>query len=385
MRKATFILAIIFSSISIGVFAQLKTIHANEYSGQPVGNGYYYVLPRTVLKVDVVVKSTESLKGPYADYAEKMFALEDVNKFDYTTYAIQQVEISSLTEPDPDQVYFVGFGERDSKDLKNLIVKTNAKGYLVAVNNLDREESDDVEENDEIVLYDLDGMSPTGENFQVEQQLETKIDTIIRRVAVDTIMTEQFYYRPRFEERSTEELAMDAMRQIQDIREAKFKLLTGFQETAYEAGSIKYMYEQLDRQENELLDLFRGKNFTAYENHSFYYTPSSKGKTTGIPLFRFSVGSGLSAANSGSGEDVVLDLEKNTYALTTGDVDETSQNGVAYRVPGFAVAKIKFEGETITEQRFQVTQFGSIRRLPTKKFKATFHPETGGLKSILQE
>ena len=386
MRKAVYLfVTVICFSISFSALAQLKTIHVNDYSGGPLGNGYYYVLPRTVLKIDVVVAATESLKGPYADYAEEMLALEDVNNFDYTTFAIQQVEISSLAEPDPEHVYFVGFGERDSKELKNLIVKTNDQGFLQAVNNLDKEDGVDDEGVDEVVLYDLDGLSKADERFWVEQQLETKIDTIIRRVAVDTVMTEQFYYRTRFEERSTKELAMEAMRHIQEIRDAKFKLLTGFQETAYEAGSIKYMYEQLDRQENELLDLFRGKNFTAYEHHTFYYTPSSKGKTTALPLFRFSTGSGLSAANSGSGEDVVLNMEKNTFALTTGDVEEPQNGGVAYRVPGFAVAKITFEGEILAEQRMQINQFGSIRRLPAKNFKATFHPQTGGLKSIFQE
>ncbi len=382
MRKAIFLFLVLISGLSFAGFAQLKTIHVNDFSGQPAGNGYYYVLPRTVLKLDVVVKSTESLKGPYTDYAEKMLALEDVNNFDFTTYSIHQVEISSLNDPDPDQVYFVGFGERDSKDLKNLIVKTNEKGYLVLVNNLDKEENTDAEEEDELVIYDLDGLNRTDEDFMVQQQLETKIDTIIRRVTVDTVMTEQFYYRTRFEERSTEELAMEAMRQIQEIRDAKFKLLTGFQETAYEAGSIKFMFEQLDRQENELIDLFRGKNFTAYEHHTFYFTPSPKGKSTGIPLFKFSTGSGI---NSGSGEDVTIDLEKNNFALTAGDVEQASQNGVAYRVPGFAVVKINFEDETLIEQRFQVNQFGSIRRLPAKNFKASFHPETGGLKSILQK
>jgi hypothetical protein len=49
------------------------------------------------------------------------------------------------------------------------------------------------------------------------------------------------------------------------------------------------------------------------------------------------------------------------------------------------VVKVTFEDGDLYENRMGISQFGEIKRLPAKWFRAEFSPETGGLKSLYIE
>lgn len=383
IRKLLISLIALFFWQVTAVYGQVNVYHVNDFSGQSTGNGAFYVLPRTVLKVDVLVRADEQLKGPYSEYAAKLLGLEDVNNFDFTSYNITNVELTTFSEPDPSQLYFVEMPDVDSKALRTLALQLDNSGFLLSANDLNLSGSEASSGSHELIKFDHPGKSSSTE-FLVSGNVTTKIDTIIRRVTVDTVMVEQVFYRTRLEDKSTEEMARIALKKIQQIRDSKYNLLTGFQETAYEAGTIEFMYDNLTKLENEYLDLFRGKSFSEYLHYTYYYVPESRTMKNPVELFKFSTGSGVT--QSGSGESVHLLLTANGMEQGTEAFPETTKStGMAYRVPGYAVAGLSFEGKEIFEGRIVVNQLGVIKRLAPQKFNVEFNPETGGLKSIFLE
>lgn len=360
--------------------AQVKVYRITDGAGQTAGDGAFYSLPQTVLKIDVVVKATEQLKGPYSDYAERFLGLEQVNKFDFTTWAIEDIEITTLTEPDPQELYYVESAATDLKGLRMLSLSLDKAGMLLSAGDLEKVEAKKVGKTAEVVVFENPSEGMEYPDFYADRQVETRIDTIIRRVTVDTATEEQLFYRQRLENSSDEEMAAKALQSIDQIRESKYNLITGFQETAYDPGSIKYMYERLDRLENEYLDLFRGKSFSEYFHHTFYVVPEPKNNRYSTTLFQFATGSGI--VNGKSGKPVQLEL---TGTGMEEDATATSGTGIAYRLPGTVEVSINFEDRILYKNRMTVNQFGTIKRLPAKRFRAEFNPETGGLKSVFIE
>ncbi|MFP4470026.1 MAG: DUF4831 family protein, partial [Bacteroidales bacterium] len=328
-RNTTVFLLIGFLISAFPVFAQVNVYHVNASAQAPARDGVFYTLPRTVLKIDVVVKAEEKIKGPLSDYAAQYLGLENVVNFDYTDYFIEEVLISTLTEPDPSQLYYIEAGERGSKDFKTLNVGLEEHGYLTYVNNLDNElQTDRVAEQPVVVIKTPDGREFS--EFMLNGMIDKKQDTIIRRVTVDTSLTEQFFFRTRVVEKGTEELALETVEKIEQLRESRYKLLTGFQETAYEAGTITYMDQQLKQLEKQYLDLFRGKTVTDFSVYTFYYTPENA-DDAGDVLFRFSGSAGIVKGRGGSGEEVTLKIQSLGHGQEASGFSSPKNNDQPYK------------------------------------------------------
>jgi len=368
--------------------AQINVYQVKNTTTKPVRNGVFYVLPRTVLKIDVLLKTEENLKGPFSEYAEELLGLNNVVKFDFTNYVIENVEISAIAEPDPDQVYYIETGERSSKDFKSLLLSMNDAGFLVSAINSDNPETLLSPSGNEVVVYDEQTIhTGTQGSFYALKNVKTRIDTIVRKITVDTAMVEKFIYRTKLVEKNPKEQALEIVALLEEVRESRMKLLTGFQETAYETGTFTYMDKQLQKLENNYLDLFRGKTIQSFTTHTFYYTPTSQPEKDDPALFRFSNGTGITSLKSGTGEEVTLDMIVNESAMIAGEFpsppkDESNLSGIAYRIPGIARCILKNETKELVNSQVTINQFGSIRRLPAQKFNAHFNPSTGGIKTV---
>ncbi len=385
MKKTAFFFLVCLLWQMLPATAQINVHHVNKTSGAPARDGVFYSLPRTTLKIDVVVRVEEKIKGPYSEYAEKYLGLENAINYDYTTYFMEDVNVSSFNGPDPEQLYFIEAADRGSKDFRTLNVALDQHGYLVSAGTAGNTQPPAGTENREVVVYELPS-EKGGTSFLPDRRIETTQDTIIRRVAVDTSTTEQYFFRTRITGKTTEEMALTALDKIEQLREARYKLLTGFQETAYQAGTIRYMDQKLEKLENEYLDLFRGKTLTTWEHHTYYYAPRD-GDDDGSTLFRFSSGTGIMQGRSGSGTDVRLVLEPSGNQKAASEFpspknSEVPQKGIAYRIPGFAGVKIEMDSDELFSGEMMVNQFGVVKRLPTGRFNVTFNPETGGIRSV---
>jgi len=387
MRKITILALMLFSGLFTSL-AQVNVYHVNKTSAKPSRNGVFYVLPRTVLKIDVLVKTEENLKGPFSEYAEELLGLTNVVKYDFVNYQIENVEISSVVEPDPEQVYYIETGESSSKDFKSLMLSLNDYGFLVSASNADNPEIPLKQADGELVIYDEKSiLSNSPGNFYALKNVKTKTDTIVRKITVDTALVEKFVYRTKLVEKNPKEQALEIVNLLEEVRESRMKLLTGFQETAYEPGTIMYMDKQLQRLENNYLDLFRGKTMQSSLSHTFYYIAGNQPEKDDPALFRFSNGTGVTSLKSGTGEEVTLELITNESAIIAGEFaaaqnNEPNLNGIAYRIPGIADCILKNDEKVLLNKKVTINQFGSIRRLPAQKFKVGLNPETGGINTV---
>lgn len=371
----------------IQVSGQVKVTHVETGADKPDGKGVFYILPRTVVQVDVTVSTQKHLKGPLSEYAEEFFGIDDAVKYDYTTYEMEDVQIGTFTEPDPGQIYFIEPRGTSSKEMKTLTVQLNRAGFLLSANNMDQELSQEKETEtvEEFIGADGKVKSPA---FFIDGKVRTKVDTIIRRAVVDTIVTEQVFYRSRIIQKTGKELAVEMLNKLGKIREDRYKLLTGYQETAYPAEAVEYMDKQLKTLENEIMALFRGKVFTTYNSYTFYYTPAVDELSKAHTLFNFSNSTGLTEAGSSTGEKVMIKATGQGLAEVLGkfpgsDAKEDEQSGIFYRIPATCRITVDWDGEILADERVTVNQAGVVRNLQDRNFKADFYPETGGVKSVI--
>src|SRR5690606_24529323 len=102
-----------------------------------------------------------------------------------------------------------------------------------------------------------------------------KVDTIIRRISVDTSTFEDVFIKRSVSERSAEQLAKEAAELIRKIDDNKFNLITGYQEVNYSKDAMEFMISQLEKTKQEYLALFRGVSRTSIAKHVFYVTPGN--------------------------------------------------------------------------------------------------------------
>ncbi|HQF02027.1 MAG TPA: DUF4831 family protein [Bacteroidales bacterium] len=390
MKKWMILIILLALFTSLETIGQVSVISVSKPSGKPSGTGMYYTLPRTTLRVDVELKIIGRHRGPLSDYAEKFLGITNAIKFDDTLYELGNISVTPLPEPDPEEIYYIELGLRDQRNPKKAIVEINEEGFLVFVNNLDTEPKTATEEKVVFLVDQAGYSSDLNDNFLLTGRVNLSTDTIIRRVAVDTIMVEQLSFRKLALEKPGQDMAAEVVEKIEELRSARMKLLTGFQEVAYDAEAIKYMDKQIREMEDDYLDFFRGKSLIRTKNYSFYYTPPAKLDKSVIPLFRFSSADGIGALRGGSGDNIDLDFKisgsevsiKNFSSSTSAD---PNLNGIAYRIPESVIVSIKLGETELFSRKMLINQLGAVRRLPVQKVKAEFSIKTGGIKSLVIE
>lgn len=382
-----FVLAVLLlgSLLSSG---QVNVYHVTESTDLTGKKGFFYALPQTYIRVDVTVVKHEHLKGPYAEYAAKYLDLEDVIMNDFDEYEITGVELSTVAVPDPSQYYFAEFDPKAARDGKATLFSLTESGLAIGFNGA----------VDAGILNELTGKSADNGGvyndlfkYFAETNLYEKTDTIIRKVVVDTAVVEKKYFEHRWVEKSDEQKAVEAANMISKIRENRFNLLTGYQEVAYDAGSITYMDQQLKEMEMDYLSLFTGLTIDKKYKYSFTALPKADAESTLLPVFSFSERNGVSGVNASGGEKVNLRIEK------TGDINRLSDklismnqdgkdgNGFFYRIPETVKITLEANADIKVQKVCSVSQFGVIATLPASASAVQFHPETGSLKTVIIE
>ncbi len=366
-------------------FGQINVTHVKEGATLTDKQGLFYTLPNTLIQVKVKVLKTEYIAGPYSEYASKYLDLADVNTSDYNEYEIIDLKLSTESVPDPDHVYFAEITEKFAKAEKSVLLSLSSAGMAMdLLGNLPGKP-----------LKDYSGVSVKSATdkddffkYFAETNLFEQFDTIIRKVVVDTITVEKMYFDSKWVEKSDEQKAVEAANKISRIREARFNLLTGYQEIPYEAEALAYMDTQLEKMESEYLSLFTGVSLKKKLVYSFSVKPQTMENSRTIPVFVFSERSGLKDVSAAGGEVVNLKIEAIGNYGVLNSVTESrntsgNEKGFFYRIPVMAKVKIKISNDLQTESVIPIGQFGPVSYLPPNVTSVQFHPETGGVKTIL--
>jgi len=186
--------------------AQMNVMRINENTTPPTNDGVFYSLPRTVVRIDVSIDRVEHYKGPYAEFALKFLGLKNVIQSNSIEYRISDIVITTYPEPDPDQYYFVEFGEKGNKAESGLLALSDAGLILGTLPS----------SGDSLFLYQYPatpgkqksetGTDAFGELFKYSADISVfeKVDTIIRKINIDAMSVERQYLKRTIVEKSPE-------------------------------------------------------------------------------------------------------------------------------------------------------------------------------------
>lgn len=387
------VLLIALVLMSGNLFAQLKVYHINEGAVPPVSHGVFYSLPRTVVNIEVTIDRIENYKGPYADYAMKYLGLKNVVLNNSVEYAISDIAITTSPEPDPEQYYYVEAGGKSGKGLATGLLELSDAGLMLGTI---PDKTDTVvktvivNKEPAAPLVSEKDIFPEIFKYYADVSVFEKVDTIIRKVSIDTMTMERQYLKRTLVEKSPEEKAKEAATFISKIKDNRFNLITGYQEVSYNRETLEYMDTQLKLMEKEYMKLFTGISIHKTLKFYYKYIPLPNQINTEIPIFKFSKSKGAVDLDGPSGKVITIKIQRvgntnNVVSYLNKAVKEDKEQGLSYRIPELARVIVKLDENTFKETQCLVSQLGLISSLPANKWKARFYKETGGIKALTIE
>ena len=337
--------------------AQFTTTFAKNASpGQQ--SGLYYSLPQTMLQLDFVIRETVCEPGPLSDYADAYFEIEDYADYQTTTYELLDVRMSSKATPDPNATFFVSYAA--TRGSGKAYFDVSPDGIIRSVGILGNKEE-----------------APA--NYVEKQEVESANSEVV--------LSSNAGFMPLLTSgKSNAMLAKEAIDKIEEIRKARFYLISGDVEMASNPETFKAMCDKLDEAEQQYLSLFLGRRTTREVLCTIYVIPKKETPTQTVA--KFSKAEGLTSGTAGSGDPITVQtLPLNTTAVINAPsqsaIESMSyENKVLYRIPEMANVKVAYNGRTLIEERQTVNQLGVIVMAPVSNSKLLFDTETGQIVNI---
>lgn len=332
--------------------AQYVTTHAKAaMPGQQ--RGLFYSLPRTVLQLDFVIEETQMMQGPYSDYVHYIGA-EDYVMEDETVYSIKEVRLNTRAEADPNATFFISMAPKKDNTANFCLTP---QGILQGVG----------------VECPKPVLEPVASCCKPEEPTNAGFK----------------YQYGSGSVRGADQMARSAADMINKIRDEKLKLVTGFQETAFNLDTYRQMYADLDAMENEYLSLFVGKKITKTIIKTVYVTPNKEVSTQSIA--KFSPEEGLTVGMSGYGNVITVQTQS---LQTTATMNAPSQSAVEslsldnklfYRIPELANVRVSIGDQVLVESRETIAQLGVFMLAPLGNTRLTLDPNTGQVTGLGME
>ena len=326
MRTIIFILAIM---LTIPVSGQRRG-RADEGTVPAFQEGIAYALPRTGLRIKVKAVKETFMPGPYAAYAEQLLGITDARNRTSVNWYIEDMEMETFAEPDPDQV-------RKALGNAAFLVNLTAEGILTGVNS--------GKSNQGIPALKIN-------SFADDRQKD------------DGFSFANFNHRPviapgdssnnfRPARVSPERKAAEAAERILECRLTKYHLAAGLMDEFHPDGeAYKVSLNELDRIEKDYLSLFVGRTVYQSEKFSFDFVPTAASER-GEVVFRFSEDAGVLPASDLSGKPVTVRIEPEKElvskfsGLAGSENPAAGESGVYYRMPAIANVSLIYELKTI--------------------------------------
>ncbi len=347
--------------------------------------GFYYALPRNVVVIDVTVLKTEQTPGPFAQFAGRLLGIEGVITEPVTRYNLFDISLDTYAEADPGNFFFAELDPRTHKD-NSFSVSLTESGLIYAINNPWKYPGELRTELSAMHAFFGEGNNLVSPAVPELPGLRENIPGATSQI--DTLSVERRAMRRTWVERTSEVKARETVEKIENIRNKRFELISGFAEITYSKEALEYMNEQLKKMENEYLELFTGSTEKSMVRYRFYYLPTliQAGETT--TLFHFSTTGGVTSSPHARSAPVQITASRDlaTQQMSVFTMSPTTQKpvdrGFYYRIPEFGKVVINKEEVTLAEKRMLISQFGVITSLPPDDLRILFHPNTGAIRSM---
>ncbi len=356
----------------------------------PVENGFYYALPKTYFNVEVTVEKTDYIKGPYADFAEKLLGLKNIIYSNYSSYKITNIKLIPASKIDTTQIYFLHTND------KNLTVNFYDNIYLQSFN-MKKMKSKNNKYITQSCKKDIENEDiPEFFSQFADFNIYETTDTIVRRVRVDSTIIEQKIAQTFKYQKTIQQKAEETAGTILKLKENRQNLLIGFQEINYDHKTLKFMADQLKQQEDNYLKLFTGITNKNEETYTFSIAVDNTSNNTSIidnenikefyfAAFSATEGLTISDNNAKSTNSLYLRISYTPIANAIKNFAEQntkkSKNNLYYRLPQPVVAATILGEDVLLKQHTYVNQYGIVLPLDPSNSKILFNPQ-GGIESI---
>jgi len=371
------ILAVVASNEAIAQVRVTKVTGPDMLTGR---KGIVYTLPRTQIRVDLWLTKTQQFAGPLAEFAGEYLGIDEVITKNAVNYSIEKAAICTFTESDPGQVYLI---EKEEKSSGEIWISLGKSTPVLTIEKFDKAISP---EGFASWNKDLFVAPEPGHLFSkyTDSPSRDVIDTIIRKVSIDTLVFEEKIFKHSMVEYTDREKAQEASERIKQIEQDKYNLLIGYQETAYSRESLEFMFNELESQKLEYVKLFTGVSVIETLKFDYQVFPEAGKEKQEYSLAAFTKSSGMT--NPDGQNDITIRIISDAVNMLP-DVPAESQvaTGLVYRVPVSVQAVLSFQGKELVSRRIEVLQLGAIQALPPEFKRVEFDMETGSLKSVVLE
>ncbi|MDL2262274.1 DUF4831 family protein [Bacteroidales bacterium OttesenSCG-928-I21] len=386
MKKNIIILLML---VSVAAYSQINTRMITDSDLQIKENTILYYLPRVTLNVEVVVETEYVVPGPFNKYSETYLSIKQVPTETTVFSEINDINITDISEPDPDACFLVTSKKNDFNiALNNLGIISAYRDFspIADVKYEETKKNDFKFLNNDIFFTD----------YSVERNFIGRTDTTYKVIEIDSVFHKIPVYNEVSISKSLEQKAEEAANFIIKIRKERFKLQSAQFDTEYPPADVDKLIKELDELENQYLELFIGKKIKIKNLFSFNYTPRKNNKNEEVIMFHLSNQLGILDNPSPDSKPVKLIIRN----LKTTDAIENFYNkqeeikdknkGLYYRIPCHSDVSVEYEKLVYATKRVIVPQYGYLNYLPSKMFKnkklkIIFDEKLGSLKTITNE
>lgn len=322
--------------------------------------GTSYMLPKNGVCFTVKVEKTTYTPGRLCQYTER-YMKEKAEQQPSVSYRIIGCEATPTSAPDTSKRFELSMDKKHS--IANISVTDN--GILLAVNAKATE------------------TKPTFPSFKPARKPAP--------LNPNDYMTEDILSAG-----STAKMAELTAKEIYDIRDSRNSLSRGEADNLPKDGAqLKLMYDNMNRQEEALSQLFYGTTTKDTTWTNFQFMPAKEGRTV---LFRFSKYYGLVGADDLSGEPyyaTVTDLHTAArQQLTEDEKKKEDKNDIGLRVSRPSKIRVTLakgqtaNGKPLAQTEFNAAQFGFVESLSGELFgkkqssQLLLNPMTGSVQQI---
>lgn len=319
---------------------------------KPTGPGYFYSLPRTVVKAEVTIQRSITIPGPYAEFAAQYLGIEPVPMEKEVLWSITGASVRAFSESDPDKLYFLA----TTADLSKLsgFISLGREGLILAP---DAGSGDVSSPASSLRHFPDDSLWYT--NLSAKSFYAETTDTLYKTVFQDSMFVKIPVLKKQVQQKTFEEKANEAASLILKIRKKKIQLVTGKIASMNQGPALEVALKELDKLEQEYLALFIGRHFADLQTIRAWFIPSLQGQE--MTLFRFSANLGVLPGDSQKGTPVTITLKPEHSPDAFGN---NADNVVYYRVPENALVQINWNERNIASARIPVYQLGRTFTLP---------------------
>ena len=357
MKKALLRLAAPFVLGLMSLSSASAQTALTQYSPGVTPEGMVYFLPKTAVKLSVLVERTTYKPGDFCRYAQRYLRMTDVPQAHSTTYRVVSIRQYAVGVADSTKAYAVKF---NAKTVAANMALSN-DGCLLAINGAPTE----------VTLPQPFTSAPKPAPLNPQQFMNEEI----------------------LSAGSTAKMAELTAREIYDLRENRNLLIKGQADFMPSDGvQMQLMLGQLQKQEQALLQMFQGT--TERDTIEKEITICPNGPVEMQVGFRLSQRLGLVDADDLSGVPYYIKVENISSLPPTNEAEaarvkkKQPESGVYVNVPGKMRVTVLRNGNPISATEHPAAQFGKVELLSGDLFNKRYttrlwlHPITGSVERL---